>query len=47
MIREHAKEETLDKIEEAIKPPAWFRWEGAPVGFSTEEDEWAEWLANA
>lgn len=50
MIREWASEETLDKIEEALTPPASWRdpMTGLPLGWSDDEaDDWAMWEAAA
>jgi len=47
-IREHAKDETLDRIEEALEPPN--RWDAireAPVWWVDEDDAWASFAQAA
>lgn len=41
-VREHASEETLAKIDEALQPPATWRVKGAPAWYGDEDDAWAD-----
>jgi len=46
MLREWADEETLAKIDDALRPPAEWRdpMTGLPAGFSdNEDDDWEDW----
>jgi hypothetical protein len=45
-IREHATDETLTQIDEALQPPTTYRKNGAPAWYGSDDDAWAEFQRN-
>jgi hypothetical protein len=41
-IREHASQETLDQIEEALQPAVTDKVGGEPAWYGSDDDAWAE-----
>jgi hypothetical protein len=41
-VREHASEETLAEIEEALKPPVTAKIGDTPIWYGSDDDAWAD-----